>query len=130
MSRYMPFSHGHALLIGTGSYAHAPQLNVPITAADASAVAAVLRDPQFCGYPPEQVTLLSDAAARGRYRLCLLRWPWRVRRRRLLPDDPRHPAGRAQGRSGHRPARGRADRQATGDQGKTPAAHRQRLPFG
>jgi hypothetical protein len=59
----MPFSHGHALLIGVGSYAHAPQLNVPITAADATAVAAVLRDPQFCGYPPAQVTLLRDGTA-------------------------------------------------------------------
>ena len=59
----MPFPHAHALLIGVGSYAQAPQLDVPITAADASAVAAVLRDPQFCGYPTEQVALLSDAAA-------------------------------------------------------------------
>src|SRR5262245_59039993 len=59
----MPLPHAHALLIGIGSYAHTPQLNVPITAADANAVATVLRDQQFCGYPPEQVTLLSDAAA-------------------------------------------------------------------
>ena len=48
----MSFSHAYALLIGVGSYAQAPQLNVPITAADAQAVAAVLRDPQDCGYPP------------------------------------------------------------------------------
>lgn len=59
----MPFPPTHALLIGIGSYAHAPQLNVPITAADAVAVAAVLRDPHSCGYLPEQVTLLSPAAA-------------------------------------------------------------------
>jgi Caspase domain. len=59
----MPFTTAYALLIGIGRYAHAPQLDVPITAADAHAVAAVLRDPQFCGYPPEQVTLLSAAAA-------------------------------------------------------------------
>jgi Caspase domain len=59
----MPFPQAHALLIGVGSYAHAPQLNVPITAADANAVAAVLRDPQFCGYPSERVVLLSDTAA-------------------------------------------------------------------
>ncbi len=26
-------------------------------------MAVVLRDPYYCGYPPEQVTLLSDAAA-------------------------------------------------------------------
>lgn len=59
----MPFPTAHALLIGIGTYQYAPGLNVPITAADANAVAAVLRDPQFCGYPPEQVRLLSDAAA-------------------------------------------------------------------
>jgi hypothetical protein len=60
----MPFPTAHALLMsGIGTYAHAPQLNVPITAADAGAVATVLRDPQYCGYSPEQVTLLSDAAA-------------------------------------------------------------------
>ncbi|NTW00305.1 MAG: hypothetical protein HGA19_03250 [Oscillochloris sp.] len=59
----MTLSAAQALLIAPGSYVHAPQLSVPITAADASAVAAVLCDPQYCGYPPEQVTLLSGAAA-------------------------------------------------------------------
>ncbi len=59
----MAFSTAHALLIGVGSSAHAPQLNVPITAADARAVTTVLCDPQSCGYPPEQVTLLANAAA-------------------------------------------------------------------
>jgi hypothetical protein len=53
----------HALLIGVSSYASAPRLNVPVTAADARAVADVLRNPQFCGYTPERVTLLSDAGA-------------------------------------------------------------------
>ena len=59
----MTYATAHALLIGVGNYAHAPNLNVPVTAADASAVAAVLRDPQYCGYPSAQVMLLSDAAA-------------------------------------------------------------------
>lgn len=59
----MALPYAHALLIGVGSYAHAPQLDVPITAADASGVAAVLHEPRYCGYPPEQVALLSDAAA-------------------------------------------------------------------
>ncbi|MCX7792534.1 MAG: caspase family protein [Chloroflexaceae bacterium] len=59
----MAFDTAHALLIGIGSYAHAPRFNVPVTAADAIAVAGVLRDPRYCGYPPEQVTLLSGAAA-------------------------------------------------------------------
>lgn len=47
----MPFIHGHALIIGVGSYQYEPRLNVPITEADAEAVATVLRDPQSCGYP-------------------------------------------------------------------------------
>ncbi len=59
----MTFDRAHALLIGIGNYAHVPQLNVPITAADARAVAAVLYDPQCCGYPPEQVTMLSGTTA-------------------------------------------------------------------
>ncbi|MBK9941552.1 MAG: caspase family protein [Kouleothrix sp.] len=59
----MTFPTAHALLIGIGSYAHAPQLNVPITAADARALAAVLRDPQYCGYASERVVQLSDAGA-------------------------------------------------------------------
>jgi hypothetical protein len=59
----MPFSQGHALLIGVGTYQHQPTMNVPITAADAQAVADVLRDPAFCGYPDQQVTPLRNAAA-------------------------------------------------------------------
>lgn len=42
----MIFPTAHALLIAPGTYAHAPQFTVPINAADANAVAAVLRDPQ------------------------------------------------------------------------------------
>ncbi len=57
------FPNAHALLIGIGSYAHAPAMDVPVTARDAGAVAAVLRDPRFCGYPADRVRLLSDAAA-------------------------------------------------------------------
>lgn len=37
--------------------------DVPIAATDAEAVAAALKDPAVCGYPSEQVTLLTDAAA-------------------------------------------------------------------
>lgn len=59
----MTFTQGHALIIGVGSYQHEPRLNVPITVADAKAVAAVLCDPQYCGYPTEQVSVLSDATA-------------------------------------------------------------------
>jgi tetratricopeptide (TPR) repeat protein len=57
------FRSGHALIIGIGSYQHESGLNVPITAADAQAVATVLRDPQYCGYPETQVSLLSNAGA-------------------------------------------------------------------
>jgi|GEM_PF-5865852 len=59
----MPFPTAHALLIGISSYAYAPQFRVPNAAADASAVDAVLRDPQLCGYPSGHVALLSEAAA-------------------------------------------------------------------
>src|SRR5262245_41770279 len=56
----MPFGQGHALLIGVGTYANKSGWTVPTTVADAKAVAAVLRNPQFCGYPEGQVTLLSN----------------------------------------------------------------------
>jgi uncharacterized caspase-like protein len=59
----MSFSQGRALIIGVGSYRNEPRLNVPITAADAEAVAAVLRDPAFCGYPADQVKVLRDDGA-------------------------------------------------------------------
>src|SRR5262245_55507080 len=59
----MSFTRGHALLIGVGTYEHAPRLNVPVTAADARAVAQVLGDPRFCGYPASQVALLHDQRA-------------------------------------------------------------------
>ena len=45
----MTFS-AHALIIGVGTYTHTPRLDVPITAADARAVAAVLRNPQLWQY--------------------------------------------------------------------------------
>jgi hypothetical protein len=59
----MAFESGHALLIGVGSYQYVPHLNVPVTAADARAMAEVLHNPSLCGYPPEHVTLLHDASA-------------------------------------------------------------------
>lgn len=59
----MSFSEGHALIIGVGNYQHSPELDVPTTVADAQAVADVLKDEHFCGYPAEQVTLLSGSQA-------------------------------------------------------------------
>jgi len=59
----MTFKQGHALLIGVGSHQNAPELNVPVTVADAKAVAEVLTNPGLGGYIPDQVQLLHDAAA-------------------------------------------------------------------
>ncbi len=59
----MPFAHGHALVIGVGSYQHHTDLNVPITVADAQAVADALQNPSIGGYPASQVTVLHDADA-------------------------------------------------------------------
>ena len=57
----MTFTNGFALVIGIGTYANTPKLNVPITAQDAKEIAEVLKDQSKCGYPAQQVTLLNDA---------------------------------------------------------------------
>jgi uncharacterized caspase-like protein len=60
----MAFTSGHALLLGVGSYAKLPKRwQAPITAEDAKALAAVLKDSVIAGYPAEQVTLLHDETA-------------------------------------------------------------------
>lgn len=59
----MAFSNGHALVIGVGRYRHMSSYNVPIAAKDADAVAEALKNPAICGYPSDQVTLLSDQNA-------------------------------------------------------------------
>jgi uncharacterized caspase-like protein len=59
----MSFDQGHALVIGIGSYPHAPQLDVPQTARDAELIAGVLREPERCAYPPSQVRVLTGADA-------------------------------------------------------------------
>jgi hypothetical protein len=59
----MPFNQGHAILIGVGSHQHMPHLDVPISVADAQAVADVLRHQSYCGYPGEHVKVLSHAEA-------------------------------------------------------------------
>lgn len=59
----MPFETAHALIIGVGSYAHQPEMNVPITTEDAMEVADVLRNSRYCGYPKGQVTLLTEGEA-------------------------------------------------------------------
>jgi hypothetical protein len=59
----MPFSQGHALLIGVGTHQHCPWLDAPVTAADAEAVAAVLQDGDACGYPAGQVQVITHGGA-------------------------------------------------------------------
>lgn len=59
----MSFPQGHALLIGVGTHQFAPQADVPITVADAKAVAEVLCDTAICGYPVQQVKFLHDLSA-------------------------------------------------------------------
>jgi uncharacterized caspase-like protein len=59
----MTFQQGHALLVGVGGYRHAPERAIPATVTDAQALARLLCDPAYCGYPADQVTLLRDASA-------------------------------------------------------------------
>lgn len=56
----MIFSPGHALFIGVGA-------DLPNTVDDAKALANILRDPERCAYPPDQVRVLTeDGADRGK----------------------------------------------------------------
>lgn len=55
----MPFANGHALIIGSGYYQFMDAYNVPIAISDAEAVSAALLDAELCGYPAEQVSLLT-----------------------------------------------------------------------
>ena len=59
----MPFGGGHALLIGVGSHTYAPHLDVPISVEDAKAVAEILTNEAYCGYPQNQVKVLHDRTA-------------------------------------------------------------------
>lgn len=59
----MSFPNGHALLISVGTYQHMPSMNIPVVTHDAEALAAVLRDRGYCGYPDAQITHLSDKTA-------------------------------------------------------------------
>lgn len=56
------FPNGHALVIGVDAYADT-RWNVPVAAADATAIHAALVDPTQASYPPGQVELLSGAQA-------------------------------------------------------------------
>lgn len=52
-----------ALVVGVGDYDSARVPNLPVTALDAQALSATLRDPRTCGYLPEQVDTLLGAQA-------------------------------------------------------------------
>lgn len=51
------FSQGHACIVGVGG-------NLPITVKDAVGLADILKDPERCAYPPEQVHLLTKEQAK------------------------------------------------------------------
>jgi uncharacterized caspase-like protein len=53
----MIFSAGHALVVGVGSS------DLPNTVDDATALAKLLRDPECCAYPPDQVQILTEGDA-------------------------------------------------------------------
>ena len=50
------FSQGHALIIGAGA-------DLPNTVTDAEGIANILKDPERCAYPPQQVRLLTSQQA-------------------------------------------------------------------
>mgnify|MGYP000661867046 CR=1 FL=1 len=56
------FSHGHALLIGVGTYKDT-KISIPVTAQDAEDLGKALTDTQLCGYPQAQVTVLTNQDA-------------------------------------------------------------------
>lgn len=59
----MSFPQGHALLIGVGTHQYHAGIDVPITVADAKAVADVLQNAKQCGYPSGQVKVIHNASA-------------------------------------------------------------------
>lgn len=50
------FSQGHACIIGSGD-------DLPCTVSDAEGLSKILKDPERCAYPEQQVHLLTDKAA-------------------------------------------------------------------
>lgn len=57
------FSHAHALLVGVGDYTQPYFANLPATIRDAQSIAAILTDPVFCGYPSNNVQVITDKQA-------------------------------------------------------------------
>ena len=67
------FDHGYAVVIGIDANA-IPQLALPTVAHDVAAVRDVLVDPERCAYLPDNVRLLSGAAATKAGILAALAW--------------------------------------------------------
>jgi len=61
------FVHGHAVVVGVGA-------DLPVTVGDATAIADLLRDPERCAYPAEQVRLLTGEGAHREAVLSALDW--------------------------------------------------------
>jgi uncharacterized caspase-like protein len=61
----MRLTKTHALVIGVGHYSHGNFADLPATVKDAEAIAALLKDPNRCAYPPDQVELLTGEHATG-----------------------------------------------------------------
>lgn len=57
------FIQGHALLIGVDRYQDAQLRDVSVVGADVQMIAETLRNPQICGYPEDQVQVLTGTAA-------------------------------------------------------------------
>ncbi|MCI5126913.1 MAG: caspase family protein [Candidatus Electrothrix sp. AUS3] len=62
MNKEKMFSNGYALLVGVGNYKKT-SLSVPITAQDAEDMGGILKNPQLCGYPQNQVVTLTHNEA-------------------------------------------------------------------
>lgn len=58
----MKFEHGRALIIGVANYEEVRSLPDPVLN-DARDIAEVLKSPSYCGYPAENVTVLTDKEA-------------------------------------------------------------------
>ena len=55
-------TNAHAVLVGIAEYRNIPSLPSTVSG-DAIAIRDLLTDPQHCGYPPENVTVLLDGNA-------------------------------------------------------------------
>lgn len=56
-------SNAYALVIGVGDYMHDRYSNLPATVRDAQTIAGVLTDPNRCGYPRDNVQIISGEQA-------------------------------------------------------------------